>query len=153
MKRRRKGILTVLFQIGTGIAGPKGEKFTADTSTLESVTTFFGFYEQQVAKVRRTCLFIPRTLSSKLRVSPWNEWTLSETNAGFLSILSLGLSLPRSENGKRSSTNEVNCRWQRRTQRATGPSAASRSRTRVRIFYLEFLILLYQPKTTYIIFY
>ncbi|GMR49050.1 hypothetical protein PMAYCL1PPCAC_19245, partial [Pristionchus mayeri] len=52
VKKRIEALDSMIGQIGTGIAAPKSEKFTADTATLESVTTFFGFYEQQVAKLR-----------------------------------------------------------------------------------------------------
>ncbi|GMT25317.1 hypothetical protein PFISCL1PPCAC_16614, partial [Pristionchus fissidentatus] len=51
--QRRIGALdTMINQIGTGIAAPKEAKFTADQATLDSVTTFFGFYDQQVTKLR-----------------------------------------------------------------------------------------------------
>ncbi|KAF8371329.1 hypothetical protein PRIPAC_77758, partial [Pristionchus pacificus] len=52
VQKRIDSLDGMIGQIGTGIGAPKGEKFTADSKTLESVTTFFGFYEQQVAKLR-----------------------------------------------------------------------------------------------------
>ncbi|GMS96711.1 hypothetical protein PENTCL1PPCAC_18886 [Pristionchus entomophagus] len=52
VQKRIESLDGMIGQIGNGIGAPKGEKFTADPATLGSITTFFGFYEQQVGKLR-----------------------------------------------------------------------------------------------------
>ncbi|GMR49046.1 hypothetical protein PMAYCL1PPCAC_19241, partial [Pristionchus mayeri] len=50
--KRIEALDKMIGQVGSGIAAPKEAKFTADQETLESVITFFDFYDKQVTELR-----------------------------------------------------------------------------------------------------
>ncbi|GMS87374.1 hypothetical protein PENTCL1PPCAC_9549, partial [Pristionchus entomophagus] len=62
LAERIGALVTMIGQVGTGIAAPKEAKFSADQETLNSVTTFFDFYDKQVTELREK-------LSSNARIS------------------------------------------------------------------------------------
>ncbi|GMS96710.1 hypothetical protein PENTCL1PPCAC_18885, partial [Pristionchus entomophagus] len=52
LAKRIEALDQMIGQVGTGIAAPKEAKFSADQETLESVITFFDFYDKQVTELR-----------------------------------------------------------------------------------------------------
>ncbi|KAF8376426.1 hypothetical protein PRIPAC_82855, partial [Pristionchus pacificus] len=52
LAKRIEALDQMIGQVGSGIAAPKEAKFTADQETLESVITFFDFYDKQVIELR-----------------------------------------------------------------------------------------------------
>ncbi|KAF8386287.1 hypothetical protein PRIPAC_75429 [Pristionchus pacificus] len=52
LSKRIQALDAMIGQVGAGIAAPKSTKFSADEATLESVTTFFDFYDRQATEVR-----------------------------------------------------------------------------------------------------
>ncbi|KAF8375430.1 hypothetical protein PRIPAC_81859, partial [Pristionchus pacificus] len=66
LAKRIEALDKMIGQVGSGIAAPKEAKFTADQETLESVITFFDFYDKQVTELREK-LFTTEKSSQKIQ--------------------------------------------------------------------------------------